>query len=166
MTDELRAVNADGFVTGRMLVTASLQINTGTNGRPVLKFHPDGTIEIGEGYTPQDASDHLIDKVLRPAFAHLVQPRLADENDRLRAELARQQAGVRDMETITQALILAKVAQERAATVAWINQRADASIAEPHDADPCVQSTVEIMAVAAKSLAVAIEAGAHVETTR
>ena len=70
-----------------------LQIDAGMNGRPVLKFHPNGTVEIGDGYTPQDASDHLIEKVLRPAYAQLVQPAMRDEIDRLRAALADRRAG-------------------------------------------------------------------------
>lgn len=70
-----------------------LQIGAGMNGRPVLKFHQNGTIEIGDDYTPQDASDHLIEKVLRPAYAQLVQPAMRDEIDRLRAALADRRAG-------------------------------------------------------------------------
>lgn len=72
MTDDTRqmAVDANSFVTGWHTVTPALQINNAANGRPVLKFNRDGTIEIGEGYTPQDASDRFIE-ILRSDFALL-----------------------------------------------------------------------------------------------
>jgi hypothetical protein len=44
---------------------------TGDNGKPIVTFKPDGTIEVGEGYTPTAAADAMIAQLRR---MHMLPP--------------------------------------------------------------------------------------------